>query len=126
MRVTCGSPAWATKLRLDQRAVLARLNSARPGAVRALDIRVGPPPPARDPHPTMSSPPCRSLTGPLHRRHHSSPTVPATSSFAGRCAPPRSRLPERVRPGCRRPRPVVPRTPWLAAGTRRDPARCRR
>ncbi|MEW1914480.1 DciA family protein [Kitasatospora sp. NPDC085895] len=49
LRVTCDSPAWATKLRLDQRAVLARLNSARPDTVRALDIRVGPATPSRAP-----------------------------------------------------------------------------
>ncbi|MFF2080592.1 DciA family protein [Kitasatospora sp. NPDC058162] len=42
LRITCDSPAWATKLRLEQPAVLAQLNGSRPGTVRALDIRVGP------------------------------------------------------------------------------------
>ncbi|WP_052391157.1 DciA family protein [Streptomyces sp. NRRL B-24484] len=42
LRVTCDSPAWATKLRLEQRQILDRLNQARPDTVRALEIRVGP------------------------------------------------------------------------------------
>jgi predicted nucleic acid-binding Zn ribbon protein len=41
LRVTCDSPAWATKLRLEQRAILAKLNGPRPDTVRAIDIRVG-------------------------------------------------------------------------------------
>ncbi|WP_051969115.1 DciA family protein [Kitasatospora azatica] len=41
LRITCDSPAWATKLRLEQRQLLAKLNGARPDTVRAIEIRVG-------------------------------------------------------------------------------------
>ncbi|MER7848326.1 DciA family protein [Kitasatospora sp. NPDC096077] len=41
LRITCDSPTWATKLRLEQRQLLAKLNHARPDTVRAIDIRVG-------------------------------------------------------------------------------------
>ncbi|MET8624728.1 DUF721 domain-containing protein [Kitasatospora sp. NPDC004669] len=58
LRITCDSPAWATKLRLEQRAILAKLNTARPDTVRAIDIRVGataPSAPATDIEPTTGS-----------------------------------------------------------------------
>ncbi|MFD4659703.1 DciA family protein [Kitasatospora sp. NPDC058444] len=48
LRVTCDSPAWATKLRLEQRAILAKLNDARPDTVRSLEIRVSATPQAPD------------------------------------------------------------------------------
>ncbi|MFJ2191605.1 DciA family protein [Kitasatospora sp. NPDC087861] len=41
LHITCDSPAWTTKLRLEQRQLLAKLNHARPDTVRAIDIRVG-------------------------------------------------------------------------------------
>ncbi|MFD5437367.1 DciA family protein [Kitasatospora sp. NPDC127067] len=41
LRITCDSPAWATKLRLEQRQLLAKLNHARPDTVCAIEIRVG-------------------------------------------------------------------------------------
>ncbi|MFH9354029.1 DciA family protein [Kitasatospora sp. NPDC017646] len=49
LRVTCDSPAWATKLRLEQRAILAKINGARPDTVRALNIRVSSAAPSRAP-----------------------------------------------------------------------------
>ncbi|MGA5823719.1 DciA family protein [Kitasatospora sp. NPDC094028] len=49
LRVACDSPAWATKLRLEQRTILAKLNTARPDTVRTLDIRVGQTAPAQTP-----------------------------------------------------------------------------
>ncbi|MFJ7250152.1 DciA family protein [Kitasatospora sp. NPDC098652] len=63
LRVTCDSPAWATKLRLEQRAILAKLNGARPDTVRAIDIRVGQtaPVPAPDTEPAA---PVRPTTNP--------------------------------------------------------------
>ncbi|MFJ2191617.1 DciA family protein [Kitasatospora sp. NPDC087861] len=42
LRITCDSPAWTTKLHLEQRQILGRLNRVRPDTVRALEIRVGP------------------------------------------------------------------------------------
>ncbi|MFE9427763.1 DciA family protein [Kitasatospora sp. NPDC006697] len=63
LRITCDSPAWATKLRLEQRQLLAKLNHARPDTVRAIDIRVGAavvPAPAPDVEPT----PARQHTAP--------------------------------------------------------------
>ncbi|MEE1783038.1 DUF721 domain-containing protein [Streptomyces sp. SP17BM10] len=41
LRITCDSPAWATKLRLEQRQLLTTLNTNRPDTVRAIEIRVG-------------------------------------------------------------------------------------
>ncbi|MGE7439524.1 DciA family protein [Kitasatospora sp. NPDC001175] len=41
LRITCDSPAWATKLRLEQHQLLTKLNQARPDTVRAIEIRVG-------------------------------------------------------------------------------------
>ncbi|MFJ5122974.1 DciA family protein [Kitasatospora sp. NPDC088548] len=63
LRITCDSPAWATKLRLEQRAILAKLNGTRPDTVRAIDIRVGQaaPAPAPDTEPTA---PIRPATDP--------------------------------------------------------------
>ncbi|MFF0415630.1 DciA family protein [Kitasatospora sp. NPDC004745] len=56
LRITCDSPAWATKLRLEQRQLLAKLNHARPDTVRALEIRVGATTagPAPDMEPTLA------------------------------------------------------------------------
>ncbi|MFJ6140320.1 DciA family protein [Kitasatospora sp. NPDC092286] len=38
LRITCDSPAWATKLRLEQRQLLTKLNAARPDTVRAREL----------------------------------------------------------------------------------------
>ncbi|ARF83216.1 DciA family protein [Kitasatospora aureofaciens] len=65
LRITCDSPAWATKLRLEQRQLLAKLNTAKPGTVRAIDIRVGAaavPTPAPDVEPTTA--PARQHSAP--------------------------------------------------------------
>ncbi|MFJ2781209.1 DciA family protein [Kitasatospora sp. NPDC087315] len=63
LRITCDSPAWATKLRLEQRQLLTKLNAARPDTVRAIDIRVGQATPAPTPD-TEPVAPVRPTTDP--------------------------------------------------------------
>ncbi|MGE7437031.1 DciA family protein [Kitasatospora sp. NPDC001175] len=73
LRVTVDSPAWATKLRLEQRQILDRLNQARPDTVRALEIRVGPAisAPVPDTEPTVPAP-----------RHNDQADAPAAPPLA--------------------------------------------
>jgi hypothetical protein len=74
LRITCDSPAWATKLRLEQRQILGKLNAARPDTVRAIDIRVG----ATNPAPTLDTEP---TTGPA-RQHTAPADAPAAPPLA--------------------------------------------
>ncbi|MER5642176.1 DciA family protein [Kitasatospora sp. NPDC002227] len=73
LRIACDSPAWATKLRLEQRQLLAKLNAARPDTVRAIDIRVGAaavPTPAHDVEPAPA------------RQHAAPATTPSAPPLA--------------------------------------------
>jgi len=73
LRIACDSPAWATKLRLEQRQLLAKLNTARPDTVRAIEIRVG----------TITAGPAPDTEPTAPARQHTSPApTPVVSPLA--------------------------------------------